>query len=258
VEAAAAQRAQQEAAQANSSGSPTVPEDSLQTGAEANGVMEQTMAENSNQVFETYEGAGEVLLDLGDFGSTSASGADEFVLDIDLDEVPEETPAEAIYHVPAFARASASLKRAPSAAGSEWTTKPLTEEASTAAASSTAPSEFERVLDEPLEESAGASVAVSEEASPETSSDEGRVQVNYPPVSVAAGTDSPAAPSPGAAVAAPSGVLALGQLSPEIIDAIARRAVEQLSEKVVQEIAWEVVPQLAELLIKRQLEEKNS
>jgi hypothetical protein len=52
--------------------------------------------------------------------------------------------------------------------------------------------------------------------------------------------------------------VSLDKLSPELIDAIARRAVEQLSEKVVQEIAWEVVPQLAELLIKRQLEEKNS
>jgi CheY-like chemotaxis protein len=50
----------------------------------------------------------------------------------------------------------------------------------------------------------------------------------------------------------------LDHISPEVIDAIARRAVEQLSERVVQEIAWEVVPQLAELLIKRQLEEKNS
>ncbi|HKP47969.1 MAG TPA: response regulator [Pyrinomonadaceae bacterium] len=48
------------------------------------------------------------------------------------------------------------------------------------------------------------------------------------------------------------------ELSPEMIDAIAKRAVEQLSEKVVQEIAWEVVPQLAELMIKRQLDEKNS
>jgi hypothetical protein len=47
------------------------------------------------------------------------------------------------------------------------------------------------------------------------------------------------------------------QLSPAIIEAIARRAVEQLSERVVQEIAWEVVPQLAELLIKRKLEEKD-
>ena len=42
----------------------------------------------------------------------------------------------------------------------------------------------------------------------------------------------------------------IAHLSPEMIDAIARRVVEHLSEKVVQEIAWEVVPHLAELLIK--------
>ena len=46
-------------------------------------------------------------------------------------------------------------------------------------------------------------------------------------------------------------------LSPEAIDAIARRAVEYMSEKVVREIAWEVVPDLAELLIKKKLEEQN-
>jgi len=44
-----------------------------------------------------------------------------------------------------------------------------------------------------------------------------------------------------------------GELSPEMIDAIARRAVEMMSEKVIREIAWEVVPDLAELLIKRKL-----
>jgi hypothetical protein len=54
------------------------------------------------------------------------------------------------------------------------------------------------------------------------------------------------------------GQISLDQLSPEVIDAIARRAVEHLSERVVQEIAWEVVPQLAELLIKRRLEEEKS
>ncbi len=61
-------------------------------------------------------------------------------------------------------------------------------------------------------------------------------------------------------VSAPTsaGQITLDQLSPETIDAIARRAVEQLSEKVIQEIAWEVVPPLAELLIKRQLQEKES
>jgi hypothetical protein len=46
-------------------------------------------------------------------------------------------------------------------------------------------------------------------------------------------------------------------LSPEAIDAIARRAVEYMSEKVVREIAWEVVPDLAELLIKKKLEEQS-
>ena len=63
--------------------------------------------------------------------------------------------------------------------------------------------------------------------------------------------------SPASTTASPMGQITLDQLSPEVIDAIARRAVEQLSEKVVEEIAWEVVPQLAELLIKRQLEEKE-
>lgn len=55
----------------------------------------------------------------------------------------------------------------------------------------------------------------------------------------------------------PTGMISLDQVSPEVIDAIARRAVEQLSEKVVAEIAWEVVPELAERLIKRRLEEER-
>jgi CheY-like chemotaxis protein len=46
-------------------------------------------------------------------------------------------------------------------------------------------------------------------------------------------------------------------LSPEAIDAIARRVVEQLSDRVVREIVWEVVPELAELLIKKKLEEQK-
>jgi CheY-like chemotaxis protein len=46
-------------------------------------------------------------------------------------------------------------------------------------------------------------------------------------------------------------------LSPDTIDAIARRTVEHLSEKVVRQIAWEVVPELAELLIKKKLEEQK-
>jgi hypothetical protein len=48
-----------------------------------------------------------------------------------------------------------------------------------------------------------------------------------------------------------------GQLTPEMIDVIARRVVEMMSDKVVREIAWEVVPDLAELLIKQQLENQS-
>jgi hypothetical protein len=72
---------------------------------------------------------------------------------------------------------------------------------------------------------------------------------------LASAQETAAAP---ASSAPPAGQIGLDQLSPEAIDAIARRAVEFLSEKVVQEIAWEVVPQLAELLIKRRLEEERT
>jgi CheY-like chemotaxis protein len=47
------------------------------------------------------------------------------------------------------------------------------------------------------------------------------------------------------------------QLSPEAVDAIARRVVELMSDRVVREIAWEVVPELAELIIRRRLDEEN-
>jgi len=60
-----------------------------------------------------------------------------------------------------------------------------------------------------------------------------------------------AAPEP---AVAPSTGLSADQLTPEMIDTIARRVVEMMSDKVVREIAWEVVPDLAELLIKQQLE----
>ncbi len=63
------------------------------------------------------------------------------------------------------------------------------------------------------------------------------------PVDIVAQDQGSSAPDPG--------------LTPEVIDAIARRAVEHLSEKVVREIAWEVVPELAELLIKQKLEEQK-
>ena len=57
---------------------------------------------------------------------------------------------------------------------------------------------------------------------------------------------------------APVASFSADQLSPEMIDVIARRCVELMSDKVIREIAWEVVPDLAELLIKRQLEENQA
>ena len=70
--------------------------------------------------------------------------------------------------------------------------------------------------------------------------------------------EAPARVAPTSEVPTTGSAVAVGNLTPEMIDAIARRAVELMSDKVVREIAWEVVPELAELLIKRQLEEKES
>ena len=50
----------------------------------------------------------------------------------------------------------------------------------------------------------------------------------------------------------------INQISPEVIDAIARRVVELMSTSVIEQIAWEVVPQLSEALIKNQLQEHQS
>jgi CheY-like chemotaxis protein len=71
-------------------------------------------------------------------------------------------------------------------------------------------------------------------------------------------TETPAAETiPATIVTQPESTGPGLSLSPETIDAIARRTVEHLSEKVVREIAWEVVPELAELLIKKKLDEQK-
>jgi CheY-like chemotaxis protein len=66
--------------------------------------------------------------------------------------------------------------------------------------------------------------------------------------------ESAPAESAGGAQAAPARLDA-GQLPPEVIEQIARRAVEMLSEREVREIAWQDVPELAERLIKQRLDE---
>lgn len=198
-------------------------EETLASDAKSGGKTDSTAKQSRRQVSQEYEGAGEVLLDLGDYVQ-GRSGADEdFVLDIDLDEIPEPSPAEPAFSVSAFRSRDSyrsSARTLPSSLNGKSYSTTITAEASAAATGQPAIQEFERRADD-------------EVRAPEIVSAEAQV------------VGTPAAGS-------------LQQLSPEMIDAIARRAVEQLSEKVVQEIAWEVVPQLAELLIKRQLEEKNS
>jgi len=80
-----------------------------------------------------------------------------------------------------------------------------------------------------------------------------------PPEEPHAETDARASAAEEAAtgpLAYPPGVnLGQQELSPEAINAIARRVIEQMSDKVVREIAWEVVPELSELMIRKKLDQ---
>ena len=183
-------------------------------------------AQGAQLISSGYEGAGEALLDLGDYRRGRSALDDDFVLDIDLDEIPEPSPAEPAFSASAF-RSRASYrtlpKIQPSFAGDY--------SAPTTIATEPAPTT------DPMARSLGYERVVDEVEAPAAHVEAAPGVQQY---------SSQLAPA------------SAQELSPEMIDAIARRAVEQLSEKVIQEIAWEVVPQLAELLIKRQLEEKNS
>ena len=200
--------------------------------------------ETHNLQTESSLDNGDVLLDLGDLPPSHSGDAEDFVLDIDLDEpVAVGVTSYAAPATPAFVepqvsapasvdwqlesepsdlmlnRSTGELNASPASVAPmedtlEWAThSPAASEASEAVES---PRKLERVFDEPV------------------SSSEARAEM---PVTRS---------------------VSAGELSAEQIDAIARRAVEMLSAKVVQEIAWEVVPQLAELMIKRKLEEKET
>jgi CheY-like chemotaxis protein len=231
VEEAAASKAKQE-------------QNQLESEAKMADEMMQSDAVRNSQ---RYEGASEVLLDLGDYQPGRSALDDDFVLDIDLDEIPEPSPAESAFPTSAFrshdSRESLATTQ-PNFMGINGSPATITSEASPATTDPLATTqEFERVFDEPIEQSAPqASLSEAEVAAVE------RAEATMAAAESYSSAQAPVAP----------GEASLQQLSSEMIDAIARRAVEQLSEKVVQEIAWEVVPQLAELLIKRQLEEKSS
>ena len=191
--------------------------------------MESNFTETSHKVYEENAGEGDILLDLGDFEPGRSPSGDEFLLDVDLDEVPEPSPIESAFPTAAFVR-TAGYK----AGDGAWSNSSLV-----------------RVDDEMPTPTASQSAITEEFQRPGVeASQESGVEPTLP--------DGPIAEEQAQPAGTGAYELSLERLSPEVIDAIARRAVEHLSEKVVQEIAWEVVPQLAELLIKRQLEEKNS
>jgi CheY-like chemotaxis protein len=213
--------------------------------AEANKLRDNQEMDNRNRA-SGNEGsleASDVLLDLGDIGESYETEADDFVLDIDLDEVEPAGALEAgvssklhFFVEPQLSEPSVvgwDLKRGePEIATVEFDTSDLNE------AQLTTTQEWQRAETAPLAD-------IRPEA--------GRVEAEAVIHERIAG--EPLVPE---RVATPIGQIGVEQLSPEAIDAIAKRAVEHLSERVVQEIAWEVVPQLAELLIKRRLEEKES
>jgi len=210
--------------------------------------METTEVSSSSQKHAAGEiPGGDVLLDLGDFKPARTAVTDDFVLDLDLDEAPEPSPAEPAFSGSAFVSKPSFSSNVvqPSFAGAQSPTATVAEAPLATPDQLANTLEFQRITDEP---------EVAPATFEETEADvahAGRADAGQALAEPIAGDQY--SPTPSAA-----GEVSPQQLSPEMIDAIARRAVEQLSEKVVQEIAWEVVPQLAELLIKRQLEEKNS
>jgi CheY-like chemotaxis protein len=164
----------------------------------------------------------DVLLDLGEYEPVREAADDEFVLDLDDDVAPSRyEPA------PARAFVEPQVKEAVAAAGAyESTYQPEVH------------SSFAQTQEVPY--ASGASYANEVQD----------VAVVEPELESIVAEPEPAASS------IPS--ISADQLSPEMIDAIARRVVEMMSDKVVREVAWEVVPDLAELLIKRQLEERQT
>ena len=182
---------------------------------------------------ESQPEAEDVLLDLGGLETTRAAASDDFVLDLDDDR--ESSP---VYN------AAPAYKPAPA-----WNARSDYEPAPTYEPTpSYEPAPMRAFVEPEVTEASQTYEAVS--VPPELTPD---------PVPVFGESEFPTAETPQAATpAATDRTVNLDQLSPEMIDAIARRAVELMSDKVIREIAWEVVPDLAELLIKRQLEERSA
>lgn len=191
----------------------------------------------------------DALLDLGDIEPppSSMSEADDFFLDL-LDESPSQASASPWSETPA-----PSFESAPA-----FTAQPQAEEFVEAEVveEESAPVEATPVAE--YEPTPKAQYQAPQEFSVETqAASTERLPDDYQVEGAASVATTETVPERAESAAPRTGQITLEQLSPEVIDAIARRAVELLSERVVEQIAWEVVPDLAERLIKRRLEEEK-
>ena len=197
---------------------------------------EMMQSNSSNAQVESLQD-GDVLLDLGDIGPAAATSVD-FVLDIDLNDLPHGPPVEV------------NSSRHQSFPESPFSQPQVGSWGSEAEARITDPATSSAVRSDRMPATQG---LMGDDVFPAASDTSEEFKPRYATAELEVNEASSKAHSE----TLPGGQIDPNQLSREIIDAIARRAVEQLSEKVVQEIAWEVVPQLAELLIKRKLEKDS-
>jgi CheY-like chemotaxis protein len=186
--------------------------------------------EKMETVTELQADSGDVLLDLGEFEHADVVDSDDFVLDLE-----DTLEGDFVVNEPAPMRAFVEpevSETMPSSVGQSYSYQPEIQAASYSAVEEVA---YEDQVHEVVSET----------------------ESKYDTAPIPAPIPVMAEPEP-VAQAMPVSSAASDNLSPQLIDAIARRVVEMMSAKVVQDIAWEVVPDLAELLIKKHLEEKES
>ena len=209
--------------------------------------MDKPRMETANR-YDAHEA--DSLLDLGEYEPVAATASDDFVLDLDVEDEPRNGSegVTKLYDAPAPQRAFVEPAMTQTAPPDSW----IAPAEPYAPPTPTPVYEASVAYDEP-------EVAYEDQVH-EVSAEPEYVPDASVPVSVVAEEPSETFSRSAGTSAEPSSVapISADKLSPEMIDAIARRVVEMMSDEVVREIAWEVVPSLAELLIKRQLEEKES
>ena len=231
---------------------------------------------SSSRAGSSHAASDDALLDLGELDTPQAlTEADDFFLDL-LDEPPahgkSSSPTFAATPEPQAGNAAAPAMAEELDAAARTDYEEETAESARPPAQEFVEGELlgdeQRLESAPFEDASSTFVAEGQSADTTLSSERQEVSADmqmapterFPETFRVEETPSEMSdPQSGAAASASpvAGQIRLEQLSPEVIDAIARRAVELLSARVVEQVAWEVVPDLAELLIKRRLEEKS-